>query len=223
MERIIRLCLIRSLIIYSFTAYAQEPVSPEYVAAYRTYNQILTQLQQIENDHPEICKLYDIGDTWGKMYAEAGNTSYNAYNQEIWALKVSDNVSKEEDEPSLFFMGGIHANEPAGVEVVMAVLNHIVSQYDNDPSVTEKVHASQIWFVPLVNPNGYTVAMDGSDIGWVKNIRDNNNNGILDNEDGVNINRNFGYSWGEVGASGIWMDETYHGPGACSEPEVQAH
>ncbi len=40
---------------------------------YKSYNEILNELLEIELMNPGICKLYDIGDSWGKIYSDAGN------------------------------------------------------------------------------------------------------------------------------------------------------
>ncbi|GEM_PF-673852 len=192
---------------------------------YRTYNDLLTELQQIETDNPSICKLYDIGDTRGKEYALAGNANYNDYQQDIWLLKVSDNVATEEDEPSVFYFAEHHAREPISLEVNMYILNYLVTNYGSDPDVTNWIDNTQIWFVPLVNPNGHKVVIDEADTWWRKNIRDNNGNGSLDipggnYPDGVDPNRNYGWHFGGTGSSSDPTSQTYHGPSAFSEPEI---
>jgi hypothetical protein len=195
---------------------------------YRTYDDVLTELQQIEIDYPDICKLYDIGESQGKLYSDAGNSNYDDYYHEIWVLKVSDNVEVEEDEPCVYYMGEHHAREPISTEVSMAVLYHILDNYGVDPTITDNVDNTQIWFAPLVNPNGHKIVTDEDNLWWRKNIRDNDENGFItpssgyDYPDGVDPNRNYGFEWGYVGASGNINSQTYHGPYAFSEPEVVA-
>jgi len=192
---------------------------------YIDYNQMLAELQQIELDNPDICKLYDIGESRGKQYSDAGNSNYDDYYHEVWAMKVSDNVETEEDEPSIYYLSEHHAREPISLEVNMTILNHIIDNYGTDPEITENVDNTQIWFVPLVNPNGHKIVTDEIYTMWRKNICDNNENGLIDvtgyyAEDGVDPNRNYGWEWG--GASTNWTSETYQGPSAFSEPETQA-
>ncbi len=191
---------------------------------YRNYDELLEDLQEIELQYPDICKLYDIGNTRGKEYSMEGNSYYNDYNHEIWAMKVSDNVEEEEDEPSVFYMAEHHAREPISLEVNMYVLNHIISNYGSDPIITEEVNNKQIWFMPLVNPNGHKIVTDEVDLWWRKNIRDNNENGSINfgGGDGVDPNRNYDWNWGGEGSSGDTNSETYRGPSAFSEPEIQA-
>ena len=198
------------------------------IDGYRTYDECLAELQQIENDYPGLCKLYDIGDSRGKEYYNAGNSNYENYQHDVWVLKLSDNVETEEDEPSVYYFGAHHAREPLSTEVTMKVLNHLLNNYGNDPQITENVNNTQIWFVPIVNPDGHEVVLNQLDLWWRKNIRDNDENGQItfsggwDYPDGVDPNRNYGWEWGGQGASSDPNDQTYRGPGPFSEPELQA-
>ncbi len=189
---------------------------------YRTYQMMLEELRELERKYPNLCKLYKIGDSQGKLYYEAGLSQYADFNHEIWALKLSDNVLQEEDEPSVYFMGEHHAREPASLEVAMGILNKLIDGYKSNRQITNYINSTQIWFVPLVNPNGHKLVLDGTSRMWRKNIRDNNQDGIINGDDGVDPNRNYGFSWGDVGASNDWGSQTYHGPFAFSEPEIQA-
>ncbi len=191
------------------------------LTGYRSYNDLVTELQNIEAAHPAICKLYDIGDSRGKEYTAP---AYNDYKHDIWAMKISDNVATEEDEPCIFYMGTHHAREPISLEVAMYVLNHIVNNYGTDPDITNSVNNKQIWFVPLVNPNGHKIVWDNVDTWWRKNIRDNNNSNTINTgtTDGVDPNRNYSWEWGGQGTSSDPTDITYCGPSPSSEPEIVA-
>ncbi len=191
------------------------------LAGYRTYSDLYSELLSLQASHPDICKLYDIGDSRGKGYSAP---AYNNYKHDIWAVKVSDNVETEEDEPCIFYMGEHHAREPISLEVVMYVLNHILSNYGTDPSITSSVNSKQIWFVPLVNPDGHKIVTDETDLWWRKNIADNNNSNTINSgtTDGVDPNRNYDYEWGGSGTSTNPSDITYCGPYGFSEPETMA-
>ncbi|MBK6964736.1 MAG: carboxypeptidase regulatory-like domain-containing protein [Bacteroidales bacterium] len=196
-------------------------VAGKSLAGYRTYADLYTELLNLQTAHPDICKLYDVGDSRGKEYAGA---AYNNYKHEIWAMKVSDNVNAEEDEPCIYYMGEHHAREPISLEVAMYILNHIVTNYGIDPAITSSVNNKQIWFMPLVNPNGHKIVTDEADLWWRKNIRDNNGNSSIDagTTDGVDPNRNYGWEWGGEGTSTNPSDITYCGPAGFSEPETMA-
>jgi len=193
---------------------------------YRNYEDVLTELQEIAEQYSDICQLVDLGDTWGKEYADDGENYYSNFYHEVWGLKVSDNVGIDEDEPGTFFMGMHHSREPISVEVVMGILYHLLNNYGTDPNITGIINNTQIWFVPIVNPNGHQIVTDEIDLWWRKNIRDNNENGQFDTSndygygtDGVDPNRNYGFQYGEVGTSNSFNSPVYHGPNAWSEPE----
>ena len=197
------------------------------INGYRTYAEALEELQQIAADNPEICKLIDIGDSRGKEYYEAAYGNYEDYQHDIWAIKLSDNVNVEEDEPAVYYFGAHHAREPISTETAFYVLNYLVDNYGTDPEVTENVNTKEIWFVPIVNPDGHEVVLNQLNLDWRKNIRDNDGNGSVTPgswgyPDGVDPNRNYGWHWGGEGASSDPESQTYHGPEVFSEPELQA-
>ncbi len=199
------------------------------IDGYRTYQDMLSELQTIATEHPDICQLYDIGDSWGKIYSEEGYSFYDNYNHDIWALKISDNPSQEEDEPNIYYIGEHHAREPISMEMVMKIIEHLVNGYGNDTEITQNINNKQIWCVPLLNPNGHKIVIEQTDVWWRKNIRDNNEDHQFSNQennnngpDGVDPNRNYGFQWGDVGASDNVNDQTYHGPEPFSEPNIQA-
>jgi len=198
------------------------------INGYLNYEQSLEELQQMVVDHPDICQLFDIGDSRGKIYFNQGNQNYVDYQHEIWALKVSDNVEEDEDEAAIFYMGAHHAREPLSTMVAFYVLNHILDNYGTDPQITENVNSKELWFIPVVNPDGQKIVLDEIDVSWRKNIRDNDNNnqitwsGGWSYPDGVDPNRNYGWEFGGEGASPDPGDQTYHGPEAFSEPEIAA-
>ena len=146
----------------------------------------------------------------------------------IYAVKISDNPNIEEDEPQVFFNALTHAREPAGMMTVMYYMFYLLENYGTDPEVSFLVDNREIYFVPVSNPDGYEYnhITDPNGGGmWRKNKRDNNNNGIFEtSQDGVDLNRNYGYEWGydDIGSDPDPSDATYRGSGPFSEPETQA-
>lgn len=193
--------------------------SPLIAEEYITYDEMMTMLDQWETDYPNIAKIYDIGDSWEK--AEAGE---GYIPKDIWAMKVSDLPDEEENETSILICGLHHSREPPTVNVTMHVLEHLLVNYQTDPDIQTLVDNLEIWFVPIVNPDGLRIITDDVDVWWRKNTRDNNGNGIFDTEgygygeDGVDLNRNYSVHWED--ASDNPSDATYHGEYPFSEPEI---
>ena len=82
---------------------------------------------------------------------------------------------------------------------------------------------TEMWFVPVVNPDGYDYTFQSKNTRlWRKNLRDNDGDDVLTGKDGVDTNRNWAVKWryDQEGAADVFSDDTYRGPSAQSEPEV---
>ncbi|HPN40141.1 MAG TPA: M14 family zinc carboxypeptidase [Candidatus Cloacimonadota bacterium] len=198
------------------------------IPGYRDYDQMVSELMQLQAIYPNLVQVSTIGSGWGSIYSQTV-PYYTGFDHDLWAVKVSANVSQEEDEPAFYFVGEHHAREPISTEVCMEILIHLVENYGSNPEVTSFLDNSQVWIVPLLNPDGHKIVIDQTDVWWRKNIRDNNNNQEFNTDDssgmgpdGVDINRNYGYRWGYLSATDNMQMPTYHGPYAFSEPEASA-
>lgn len=198
------------------------------IPGYRDYNQVVSDLQQLQAQYPYLVQVHNIGDSWGKIYS-VDYPFYANYNHSIWAVKVSANVTESMDKSAFYFVGEHHAREPISTEMCFTILEHLVENYGSDPEVTAILDESEVWIVPLLNPNGHKVVLDQQDIWWRKNMRDNNGNHDFDTDytsgmgaDGVDLNRNYGYRWGYSNTTDLQYWPSYHGPGPFSEPETQA-
>lgn len=135
--------------------------------------------------------------TWWDENADIAvlyNLGTTLQNRTVWGMKVSDNPLLEEDEIVCYYVGCHHGNEDISVEVPMYFLDYLFDNYGVDPNVTYWVDNCEIWVIPLLNPDGY-----------VNNSRYNSN--------GIDINRNYSFHWGESASN--------YGPYPFSEIESQ--
>lgn len=192
------------------------------LAGYHSYDEVTAELEQIAADNPEFTSLFSLGKSTAHLYYLDGKDNYEDFQHEIWCLKLSDNPELEEDEPNVYFAGEIHARETISLEVDLYLLNYLVEKYGVDAEVTEWINNRQIWFVPLINPDGYKLVYDGDHTSHRKNMRDNDEDEFPDGSstDGVDMNRNFGYVWGTNGTSSNSSSQIYNGPEPWSEVEV---
>lgn len=116
--------------------------------------------------------------------------------------------------PKFYWQCGIHAREWISGATCMYMAEKFVSQYGVDAEITELLDNSEILIVPLANPDGYEFTWSNDRL-WRKNRRDNGST------NGVDCNRNYPDHWGEGGSSTLPSSDTYRGPSAASEPEVQ--
>jgi len=210
-QRIKTLGLPSQVLIEDADAYEQELRRQGYFDRFHRYDQMLQELRQVEANHPDIAKLYDIGDSWEKTAGIA--------DRDIWAMKISDNVELEEArEPEVLYIGCHHAREIITPEIVLYFIHYLVDKYGTDSTVTYIVDNRELWLVPMMNPDGHEYVFT-VDMWWRKNRRDNG-----DGTYGVDLNRNYGYKWAydDLGSSPITSDATYRGTAPFSEPETQA-
>jgi hypothetical protein len=166
-------------------------------------------LQQVAADHPDITRLVSLG------------TSHEG--RDIWGLMISDNAAVDEDELAILYNGAHHAREVMTPEVVLDTIEQLTDNYGVDPELTSYVDRYEIWCVPIVNPDGVARVHEVDDF-WRKNNRDNDENGTVNSQDGVDLNRNYEWGWGYQcrGSSSSFSSQIYRGPIEGSEPEAQA-
>ena len=145
--------------------------------------------------------------------------------QEILALKVTKDATKLKDgkRPAVLYASAQHAREWITPEMTRRLMHYYLDNYGSDPEITEIVDTTELWFIPVLNPDGYDFTHTDERL-WRKNLRDNNGDGVITVGDGVDLNRNFAVKWGydNEGSSPDPASDTYRGPEPNSEPETQA-
>jgi len=153
--------------------------------------------------------------------AQTGTTT-SINGRPLYYVRISNNPDVNQDKPKIFYNALHHAREPMGMQQLIFFMWYLLENYSTSEEIQYLVNNLEIYFIPVVNPDGYhyndSIAPDGGGM-WRKNRR-NNGGG----EFGVDLNRNYGYMWGydNVGSSPYPCDETYRGTSAFSEPETQA-
>lgn len=179
------------------------------MGGFYTYDEMVDKLDEMETLYPDIVKAkYSIGTT--------------IENRTIWAVKISDNPDVDEDEPAVYYDAVHHAREPLSMAVTINYMFWLLENYETDPQVEYIVNTRELYFVPMVNPDGYvyneTTNPNGGGL-WRKNRRDNN-----DGTYGVDLNRNYShaYDFDSSCSSNSPNSNTYSGTGPFSEPETAA-
>jgi len=177
---------------------------PSAPSTFHTYASLLTELQNLSRSYPSLLTVSSIGASWETLQGLA--------NRSLFAAEVSTGGTKQD----ILFMGLHHADEWISLEVVVYLLRYVLLNAGNDSRVDAILARANLWFVPLVNPDGFEYARLNDSL-WRKNRRDNG-----DGTFGVDLNRNYGYMWGSGGFGTSTNDSEYRGTGPFSEPESQA-
>jgi hypothetical protein len=168
--------------------------------------------EQLAADHPDIAKLVVIGQT--------------VQGQDIVALKVTRRAGRTRDgaRPATLFSAAQHAREWITPEMVRRLTHHVLDGYGTDRTITDVVNRTELWFLPVANPDGYDWTFQPGQRMWRKNLADSNGDGQITGGDGVDLNRNFPTKWGydNEGSSPNPGSNTYRGPAPASEPETRA-
>ena len=139
----------------------------------------------------------------------------------IYMVKISDNADIDENEPELLYTALHHAREPQSMMQMIYFMYYLLENYSTNPSVQYIVNNREMYFIPVLNPDGYeynrTTNPGGGGM-WRKN-RKNNGSSY-----GVDLNRNYGPTayWNAPngGSSTDPSSDTYRGTAPFSEPET---
>lgn len=177
---------------------------------YYDWSEINAELLALQNAHPARALRVDLNAAFGGPLSHEG--------RRIYALKISDNVASDEDEPNVIYVGNHHAREIATPAHLIAWAQELLTKYAADPQIRAWVDANEIWVVPTVNPDGLEYVWNVDDF-WRKNRR-NNGGGQW----GVDLNRNYPFRWAACGSfSTSPSSDVYCGPSPASEPETQTY
>lgn len=177
------------------------------MGGFYTNSEVENKLDEMRTDFPNlITERESIGTTF------EGN--------DIWMVKISDNPEISENEPAAYFDGLHHAREPLSMATNINFMFWLLEHYDTDSSVRYLIDNRELYFVPVVNPDGYLYNEQTNPNGggfWRKNRNDNGGGGCF----GVDLNRNYGYEFAHDGscASNDPCSNIYHGTGPFSEAE----
>jgi predicted deacylase len=141
---------------------------------FHTYDEIRAGLYNCAAAHPAIAQVQVLG--------------HSLEGREIVALKISDAVQSDEDEPELALWGGVHGDEYAGGEMPYLYALYLCDGYGTDPAVTQMVDENEIWCIPMINPDGRAHAR-------------------RTNMNGIDLNRDFGYEWNGEGSSPLPLSQ----------------
>jgi len=185
----------------------QQNIIDQVPPGYPDLSEIVEKMYDYESTYPSICKVYDLTETY------CVSPTYE--DRHIYAIKISDNVSEDEDEPNFLMVSCHHAREIVTPVTALYSIEQFTSNYDDDPDITALVDEYEIWISPVWNPDGYEHVYYVDNM-WRKN-RKPYPPGV-----GVDLNRNYPFGWSsECSGSTDPNSETYKGPSAASEAETK--
>jgi len=155
------------------------------LGVYHSYATLTSELSTYASTYASICKLESLGQS--------------TLGREIWALKITDKPNKQEAEPEFKYVSTMHGDELVGTEMCLYFIDELLTNYGTDNRITTLVDTTEIWIVPLMNPDGLE-----ADSRF--------------NDDGIDLNRNFP-TWPEQFSGTIYDGAPLNAAGRALETQ----
>ena len=177
---------------------------------YATVEETYQQAQELANNNSTLAEWVDIGNSWKRSQGLGG--------YDLMVLKIT-NQAIAGDKPKLFIHSAMHAREYTPAALTLDFAKLLINDYETDADIQWIVNHHEIHILFHMNPDGRKIAET-----QVYQRKNTNQNHCPSGDVGVDLNRNFAFSWNSTsnGSSGYSCDQDYRGPSAESEPETQA-
>jgi carboxypeptidase D len=109
---------------------------------YPTHAQIGADLLALQETYPDLCRVESIGQS--------------VQGRDLWFIKITDHPDIEEAEPEFKYISTMHGNETVGTPLTLNLIHLLLESYGTDPRLTGLVNETEIWILPLMNPDGYS-------------------------------------------------------------------
>ncbi|XP_065307981.1 uncharacterized protein [Dermacentor albipictus] len=135
---------------------------------YHDYEAMTGVLINATNVRPDLAALYSVGQS--------------RQGRELWVLLLSSRSTNNKLlKPSMKYVANMHGNEVVGKELMLHLIEHLITGYDTDPRIRWLLDNTNIHIMPSMNPDGMSISREGQCAG----LRGRYNSA------GVDLNRNF--------------------------------
>ena len=118
-----------------------DQADPGHFADYHSFEAVMAKLADIATQHPDFAKLVQYGTSTG--------------GRPLMALKLSDNVAEDEDEPELMLTAATHGDELITTEVLLGLIDELVAGYGTDARLAAMIDDHELFMIPVVNADGF--------------------------------------------------------------------
>ncbi|XP_040172555.1 carboxypeptidase M isoform X3 [Anopheles arabiensis] len=135
---------------------------------YHNHDEMTRYLRATTARYPNLTALYSIGKS--------------AQGRDLWVLVVSASPYEHMlGKPDVKYIGNIHGNEAVGRELLLHMIQYLVTSYGSDPYIKWLLDNTRIHILPSLNPDGYAASKEGTCDGGQGRY----------NSRGFDLNRNF--------------------------------
>jgi len=131
---------------------------------YHDYYETMDLLQEYQVNYPYLVNVFSIGKS--------------VQGKDIWCIRIT-NEKNTDDKYSCLIDGCIHGVEWEAGEACLYLAEYLLINFDNNETINTILNTSEIYIVPLFNPDG-------------------RQNDEVGNDNGVDLNRNFDIFFGRL-------------------------
>jgi carboxypeptidase T len=198
-----------------------------FYGGYHTVDAQFQHLRDVAATHPSLATVVDYGDSYRKTRGISTGT-------DLLAICITHKVtgdcalSPTAPKPRSVLYAAIHARELATAEIAWNWVDYLTTGYGTDSTVTNLLNSTEIWVIPVANPDGRKIVESGGSAPYYQRKNADNARGTCrnpptsTNQYGVDLNRNATWAWGGPGSTTSACAQEYRGVSAASEPETQA-
>ncbi|XP_055525100.1 carboxypeptidase D isoform X2 [Wyeomyia smithii] len=135
---------------------------------YHNHDDMTRYLRATTARYPNLTALYSIGKS--------------VQGRDLWVMVVSSSPYEHMlGKPDVKYIGNIHGNEAVGRELLLHLIQYLITSYTSDPYIKWLLDNTRIHILPSLNPDGYAASKEGTCDGGQGRY----------NSRGFDLNRNF--------------------------------
>ncbi|XP_041979643.1 carboxypeptidase M-like isoform X2 [Aricia agestis] len=121
---------------------------PELEYIYHDHEQLTRYLRAVSARYPALTALYSIGKS--------------VQGRDLWVMVVSSSPYEHMiGKPDVKYVANIHGNEAVGRELLLHLIQYLVTSYDTDPYIKWLLDNTRIHLMPSMNPDGFLISREG--------------------------------------------------------------
>uniref|UniRef100_A0A8C8C7I3 Peptidase M14 domain-containing protein n=1 Tax=Oncorhynchus tshawytscha TaxID=74940 RepID=A0A8C8C7I3_ONCTS len=153
-------------------------VEVEDYTKYYNYVEMTRRLKFMAMKYPYISNLSSIGQS--------------VQGRELWVMRITKDPNADvPGKPKCKYVGNMHGDETISRQVLVYLVNYLLTRYGEDPRITELLTSTDIYIMPSMNPDGFERSREGDcsgDAGGRSNAKNMDlNRSFPDQFDKINV------------------------------------